>query len=89
MADNDTWRSLLVHAWALAGERRLVIANLSAGHAQARIALPWADVGSSWWRLHDLVNGASSNRDGAALASDGLYVDLPGYFAHWFTLTKL
>jgi hypothetical protein len=87
-SDNDTWRSLLAHAWWLDGERRLVVVNLSSGHAQARIALPWADVESSSWRLEDLVNGASYDRDGAALATDGLYVDLPGYFAHWFSLTR-
>ena len=84
--DNDTWRSLLAHAWWLDGERRLVIVNLSSGYAQARIALPWADVESSSWRLHDVVNGASYDRDGGSLASDGLYVDLPGYSAHWFAV---
>jgi hypothetical protein len=84
--DNDTWRSLLAHAWWLDSERRLVIVNLSSGYAQARIALPWADVGSSSWRLHDLANGATYERDGATLATEGLYVGLRGWGLHWLTL---
>jgi hypothetical protein len=84
--DNDTWRSLLAHAWWLDGERRLVIVNLSDSHAQARIALPWADVASSSWRLHDLVSGALYDRDGQSLVSEGLYVDLPPWEVHWFRI---
>ena len=88
--DNDTWRSLLAHAWWLDGERRLVIVNLSSGYAQARIALPWADVGSSSWRLHDARERCVLRpRRRRSLASDGLYVDLPGYSAHWFAVTPL
>ena len=84
--DNDTWRSLFAYAWWSDDERRLVVVNLSGEHAQARIALPWADVATSSWRLTDLSSGASYDRNGAELATEGLYVDLPAWGAHWFTV---
>ena len=84
--DNDTWRSLFAYAWWSDDERRLVVVNLSGEHAQARIALPWADVATSSWRLTDLSSGASNDCNGAELATEGLYVDPPAWGAHWFTV---
>ena len=38
------------------------------------------------WQLQDLASGRSYDRDGLELATDGLYIDLPAWGVHWFTL---
>jgi hypothetical protein len=83
--DNQSGRDLI--AWAWTHERadadgvrgHVVVVNLSAAPAQARIPLPWPDLPGRDWDLDDLLGGETFTRDGAGLANPGLYVDLkPG-----------
>jgi hypothetical protein len=59
--------------------RHVVVVNLSQTAAQGRIPLPWPDLPGRDWRLTDLESGEEWERDGAELASPGLFVDMrPG-----------
>jgi hypothetical protein len=77
-------------AWesASAADRRLVVVNLAAERSAGRVIVPWTDIGRASWLLEDLVGGGSFERDGTAIADDGLYIELPPWGVHWFTWTR-
>jgi hypothetical protein len=83
----ERWRFLVAIAWDSPGgtDRRLIIVNLSPDRSVGRVWLPWQDLTGRTWVLDDLSTGSRFERDGTALANDGLYVELPGWGVHWFT----
>jgi hypothetical protein len=87
--DNDSHRQLVAWAWRHGGARSLVVVNLSPADAQARVHLPWDDVGTRSWSLVDRLDGASFERAGDEIAADGLYVALPGWGTHFLRLTPV
>jgi hypothetical protein len=75
--DNDSYRRLVSWCWSnAAGARNLVVVNLSDAAAQARVRLPWGDLGGRGWTLVDRLDERSFDRDGGELEADGLYVEL-------------
>ena len=86
--DNPTHHDLL--AWAWTGPEHgdvphhVVVVNLSGHPCQARIPLPSPRGGR--WRLTDLLVGAGYEREGDELVDPGLYVALPPWGAHVFTV---
>ncbi len=82
--DNQSCASLVAWSWTPANRdegaaRHLIVVNLAAAPAQARIRLPWQDLPGRGWRLADLLSDEEFDRDGAELADPGLYVDMgPG-----------
>jgi hypothetical protein len=84
--DNESYRSLVAWAWTNADARHLVVVNLSAAPAQARVALPWDDLGGRSWALDDLLSGARFERDGNELAGDGLFVELGPWGFHFLSV---
>jgi glycosidase len=77
--DNDSARQLVSWCWATSAARHLVVVNLSANPAQARVKLPWSGLAGRSWLLTDRLSGASFERDGDELADEGLYVGLDGW----------
>ena len=49
--------------------------NLADAPAQARVRLPWEDLGGRAWTLTDRLAGQAFERDGDELAAAGLYVE--------------
>jgi Alpha amylase, catalytic domain len=82
--DNQSCRNLLAWSWSgdsgsSAASRHLVVINLSETASQGQIPLPWPDLSGRDWRLTDVESGEEWERDGAGLASPGLFVDMrPG-----------
>jgi hypothetical protein len=74
--DNTSFQRLGVWSWSKDDDRRLIVINLSDGAVQARIQLPWDDVGGKTWRLDDALSDASYERDGNDMNNNGLYIDL-------------
>jgi len=60
-----------------------VVVNLSDAPAQARVRLPWDDIAGRDWTLTDRIGGQRFDRDGGAMAGDGLYVSLDGWASHF------
>ena len=50
--------------------------------AQARVHVPWDDLGGSSWRLEDLLSGDRFDRSGDEMQDAGLYVELGPWCAH-------
>jgi hypothetical protein len=76
--DNQSCRNLVAWSWAADPDssRHVVVVNLSGQPAQARIPLDWPDLHGRSWQLTDVLTQIVFERDGAELASPGLFVDL-------------
>lgn len=63
-------------AWEDSASDRLLIAvNYGPHQSQARLRLPFSDLGGKMWLLQDQIGGDSYERDGNELNSQGLFVD--------------
>jgi hypothetical protein len=70
---------LVAWCWRRVDQRRLVVVNLGAHRASARIRLPWPDLAGRRWRLAEALDDIVYLRDGAEMCGPGLYVELdPG-----------
>ncbi|MEU7580860.1 alpha-amylase [Streptomyces sp. NPDC041068] len=80
--DNDSARNLIASCWSGPAGRFLTVVNLSEHQAQARVRLPWTELGPDTWELTDLLHSDRYGRSGAELLGSGLYVDLPPWGTH-------
>jgi hypothetical protein len=86
---NWTWECCLAFAWNGSGaERRLVTVNYAPNQSQCYVRLPFSDLGNGQWRLQDLLGNATYDREGDDLHARGLYLDVPPWQAHVFSLTR-
>jgi glycosidase len=74
--DNHSAQQLVAWCWRTNGQRHLVVVNLADSNAQARVRLPWSDLGGRTWRFSDVLNGQAFERDGGELDDQGLYVGM-------------
>lgn len=86
--DNLTHQNLVAWCWRAPDDRRLVVVNLSDRPSQARVAVPWDDLGGEPWRLDDTLSGQRYDRDGSELAGQGLFVDLAPWQCHFFRVVR-
>jgi Alpha amylase, catalytic domain len=70
-------------------QRLLTTVNYAANQSQCYLRLPWSDLHAHQWRLRDLLGSAVYDRDGQALESTGLYLDMPPWGYHVFSLDRL
>jgi hypothetical protein len=83
--DNANHQSLIAWCWRSAGERHLIVVNLSDSGAQARVRLPWDELIGTSWQMTDLFTGQKYERSGDEMCNPGLYVDLPPWGFHVLT----
>jgi hypothetical protein len=85
--DNPSFRNLVAWCWRFGEERVLVVANLSGQRSQARIRLPWEDMGGDLgirsWRLGEVLSEEVYDRSGRELSGPGLFVDLQPWAYHF------
>ena len=84
--DNDSYRRLVAWCWENGAQRHLVAVNLSEHPAQARIRLPWENLNGRTWHLVDRLNDSTFERQGDELATEGLYVSLDAWGAHFLAV---
>src|SRR5215470_1554407 len=82
--DNASFQSLVAWTWVKDSERNLIVVNLSDCPAQARVQIPWNDMGNGTWQLEDPLSNVIYERKGDELSSQGLYVDLGPWSYHFF-----
>ena len=86
---NWTRDCFVAFAWQGAGGERLVVAvNYAPNQSQCYVRLPFADLGNGHWRLEDLLGDTQYDRDGNDLQSRGLYLDVPSWQNHIFTMRR-
>ena len=82
---NESADAFIAFSWsAPVNLRRLVVANYASHSSQCYAKLPWGDLAGRIWRLHDRLGAATYDRDGADLATRGLYLDMPAWGYHVF-----
>jgi hypothetical protein len=86
--NNASFQNLLAWSWVKDGDRFLIGVNFSDGPVQARLQVPWADVGGGMWHLVDVLTGAMYERNGDEMCSPGLYVDLGPWSYHFFQCSR-
>ena len=67
--------------------RRLVAVNYADHQGQCYVTMPWRDLDERTWRLKDRMGPAVYDREGADLARQGLYLDMPAWGYHVFALS--
>jgi hypothetical protein len=86
---NGSWDGFLAFAWhGLDGERLLVTVNYAPHQSQCYVRLPFADLGNDRWRFEDVLGNATYDREGNDVQARGLYLDVPPWHAHVFSLTR-
>jgi hypothetical protein len=84
--ENPTWDRFVAMAWQGGGGRRLLAAvNYGPTQAQCWAQVPFAGLGRKVV-LQDLLADARYERDGAELGAKGLYLDLPPWGRHAFSV---
>ncbi len=87
---NWTHDGFVGFAWRGAGgERLLVTVNYAPNQSQCYVRLPFADLGSALWRLHDLIGDVIYHRDGSDLQGRGLYLDEPPWRCRAFAIAEV
>jgi hypothetical protein len=86
---NWTWDGFLAFAWqGPGGERLLVTVNYAPNQSQCYVRLPFTDLGHGRWRFADVLGNGTYDREGNDLQARGLYLDVPPWQAHVFSLTR-
>ncbi|WP_353946178.1 alpha-amylase [Streptomyces sp. HUAS MG91] len=87
--DNTSGLDLIASCWTGDAGRFLTVVNLSDHRAQARVPLPWPELGQDTWELTELLfSDDRYGRSGAELLDSGLYVDLPPWGTHVFSVAS-
>ncbi|WP_406346344.1 alpha-amylase [Streptomyces sp. NBC_00648] len=86
--DNTSGRDLIAMCWTGPAGRFLTVVNLSGHPAQARVRLPWQELGPDTWTLSNLLDSERYERPGVELLESGLYVDLPPWGTHLWSVTS-
>ncbi len=85
---NPTFDDFVAFSWTGPGDRRrLVVVNYSGHQSQCYAAMPWGDLAGRHWYLTDRLGPDAYDRSGDDLAGKGLYLDLPAWGTHVFTVT--
>jgi hypothetical protein len=86
---NWTVDCFLAFAWqGCDGDRWLVTVNYAPQQSQCYVRLPFPELADRTVRLKDLMGPSEYDRDGDELLSGGLYLDVPAWGYHVFTLSS-
>jgi hypothetical protein len=80
--DNPSYQQIVAWCWRDGDRRHVVVVNLSAAAAQARLPLPWPDLRGRSWRLLPVVAGEPFERAGDEMVDPGLFVSLEPWGWH-------
>jgi hypothetical protein len=84
---NATHDDFIACAWSQStDDLRLVTVNYGSNQGQCHVRPPWPQLIGRRWRLQDRLGDAVYERDGEQLLAPGLYLDLPPWGYHVFTL---
>ncbi len=85
---NWTHDSFLAFSWQAGGDRCLVVVNYADHQSQCYVRLPLAAVDGRLVRFTDVMGTAIYERPDSDLSVGGLYLDMPPWGYHVFTMTQ-
>ncbi|HVZ85956.1 MAG TPA: alpha-amylase family glycosyl hydrolase [Polyangia bacterium] len=87
---NPTWDNFIAFSWESSGStgggKLLAVVNYGETHSQCYAGVELSGLEAGPVILTDLLSDVRYTRDGRTLASDGLYLDLPPFGHHVFTV---
>ena len=84
---NWTWDCFIGFAWQAAGQLpAIVIVNYAPNQSQCFLTVPFDEICGHTVQLQDLLSSITYERSGDELFSRGLYLDIPAWGFHVFTL---
>jgi Alpha amylase, catalytic domain len=87
---NESWDHFIAYSWHDQASKPLIVAvNYSPYQSQCYVKLPYNDLAGKRWRLRDLMCDAVYDRDGNDLVARGLFLDVPAWQSHVFSLTQM
>ena len=87
---NPSSDAFVAFAWTGPEDRRRLVAVNYAGHrSQCFLEMPWGDLAGRAWRLVDRMGSDRYDRGGEELATRGLYLDLPAWGYHVFSVEPI
>jgi hypothetical protein len=87
---NGSFDGFIAWTWQTSGAERIVaVVNYAGNQAQCYLRLPFDDLAGRGVRLVDLMGAASYDRHGDELRERGLYLDLPPWGRHVFSISGL
>jgi hypothetical protein len=87
--DNASYLNIVAWCWRHERTGYLIAVNLTDGHSQARIRLPWAELAGANWPFVDALSAERFDRSGDEVCGPGLFVDLPPWGYHFLELNQL
>ena len=87
-AGNPAYQNILAWCWIDGDERFLIVVNLSAKVAEARVQVPWDDLRGKTWRLVDALSGETFERSGDDMYEGRLYVALAPWGFHFLSMGR-
>jgi hypothetical protein len=86
---NGSCAAFVAFAWEKQGVRRIVVVNYAPHWSQCYLRLPFEQLRGRTWRLQDQFNSATYDRGGDDLAAQGMYLDVPAWHVHVFTMNAI
>ena len=87
---NGSWNAFVSFSWKRTrSERILIVVNYASHQSQSYLQLPFPDLSGAQWRLQDLMSEASYGREGTALQTGGLYLDMQPWQYHVFEMKRV
>lgn len=87
---NPTHDCFIAFAWEKSPAERVIAAvNYSDHQSQTKLRLPFATESNKTHRFQDLLHNACYDRPGTELSNNGLFVDLPAWGSHVFSITTV
>ncbi len=87
---NPTHDCFVAFAWEKSPADRVITAvNYSDHQSQTKLRLPFAIESNKSYRFQDIMNNASYDHLGAELSTNGLFVDLPAWGCHVFSVEAI
>ncbi len=86
---NGTWNDFVAHVWQHNDGNLIVVVNYSPHASQCYLPIPFPGLAGNEWRLQDLMSQAVYDRNGNDLQTSGLFLDLPAWHYHVFSMTKI
>ncbi len=87
--DNDHYQYILAWTWKWENEKYLAVINYRDEESQAKVRLPWQELGQKKWKLVDLLSGVEYERSGDEMLQPGLYIGLPAWGVNLFSLNEI
>jgi hypothetical protein len=87
---NWTFDCFVAFSWHAAGDQRLLVAvNYAPNQSQCNVRIAFGDLSGHRWELRDELAEFTYERDGDELQTRGLYLDVPAWQVHVFSLNRV